>query len=104
MGDHLRAIHFNDNRGQKDEHVLPFCGTMSMDDVMCGLLDSGYQGYFTLECDSTLRPGKYWLGNRQASGRDQRLYDPPLDLFSAYEKLLYETARYILNQYNCLEN
>ena len=24
MGDHLKAIHFNDNRGEKDEHLMPF--------------------------------------------------------------------------------
>ncbi len=104
LGDRLCAIHFNDNRGTLDEHIAPFLGTMAIDDVMHGLIDSGYSGCFTLECDSTLRSGNYWLGNRRRSSHDDRLYDPnSLNIFRKHEELLYETAKYILEAYDLFE-
>ena len=103
MGDWLKAIHFNDNRGEKDEHLMPFNGTMSMDDIMHGLLDIGYKGYFTLECESTLKDGKGWPYKRRPSTRDTRLFDVPIEIIRLQEKVLYATAKYILEQYDCFE-
>jgi len=105
MGDCLRAIHFNDNRGERDEHVAPYCGTMALDDIMCGLIDSGYKGYFTLECESTLRPGNCWTGKRRTSPHGDRLYEMPnsLNIFRKHEEMLYEIAKYILEGYDLFE-
>ena len=103
MGDHLKAIHFNDNRGEKDEHLMPFMGTMSMDDIMHGLLDIGFNGYFTLECDAMLKNGNGWPYKRRPSTRDTRLFDIPIEIFRLQEKVLYATAKYILEQYDCFE-
>lgn len=105
LGDRLLAIHFNDNRGERDEHVAPYCGNMSIDDVMHGLVDSGYKGYFTLECESTIRPGKYWNGDRRTSVHDNRLYETPasLAIFRKHEEMLYEVSKYILEAYDLFE-
>lgn len=103
LGRHLVAVHINDNRGGQDEHVLPFCGTVSMDEVMHGLIDNGFAGPFTLECDSKLRPGRYWLGNRVKFEGDKRLFDPPLALYRKMEEALFETGKYILQSYYLYE-
>lgn len=102
LGDHLRAIHFNDNRGGGDEHIIPYCGTMSVDAVMQGLLDSGYKGYFTFEADSTLRPYKYWQGDRQ-SFENERAKEAPLHVQKTFERAMYEIGEYILREYDCFE-
>ena len=92
MGDRLKAIHFNDNRGEKDEHLMPFMGTMSMDDIMHGLLDMGFKGYFTLECDAMLKNGNGWPYKRRPSTRDSRLFDIPIEIFRLQEKVLFEST------------
>jgi sugar phosphate isomerase/epimerase len=67
LGEDLYAIHYNDNRGKQDEHVAPFLGTLNHDEVMHALIDVGYNGYLTLECNSSLRPPRYWLGDSRAA-------------------------------------
>ena len=103
MGDYLKAIHFNDNRGEKDEHLMPFMGTMSMDDILHGLIDMGFKGYFTLECESSLKNGNGWPYKRRPSTRDTRLFDVPIEIIRLQEKVLYATAKYILDQYGLFE-
>lgn len=103
LGEHLYAIHYNDNRGQLDEHVAPFLGTLNHDEVMNALIDVGFKGYFTLECDSSLRKSNYWLGARRRFERDTRLAEPKLFMQRHVEKMLYETAVYILKSYDLLE-
>ena len=104
LGDELYAIHFNDNRGERDEHVNPFFGTMNSDEVMNALLDIGYKGHFTFECSSSLRPYKYWLGNRRSFEKDKRLAQAPLVIQQELEKVLYVTGKYILEAYDCFED
>ena len=98
LGDGLCAIHFNDNRGGGDEHVLPYLGTMSVDEVMCGLRDIGYRGVFTLECDSSARPAEYWQGDRRR-WKEERIAEPPLALVEALERALYVCGEEILAAY-----
>ncbi|MBQ3814453.1 MAG: sugar phosphate isomerase/epimerase, partial [Clostridia bacterium] len=98
LGGDLRAIHFNDNRGGGDEHVMPYLGTMSVDEVMCGLRDSGYRGVFTFECDSSARPADYWQGNRRR-WREERIAEPPLAVQEALERALYLCGEAILTAY-----
>ena len=98
LGDDLCAIHFNDNRGGGDEHVLPYLGTMSVDEVMCGLRDIGYRGVFTFECDSSARPADYWQGNRRR-WREERIAEPPLALQEALERAMYVCGEAILTAY-----
>ncbi len=98
LGDDLCAIHFNDNRGGGDEHVIPYLGTMSVDEVMCGLCDIGYKGVFTFECDSSARPADYWQGNRRR-WKEEKAAEPPLAFQEALERALYVCGESILTAY-----
>ncbi len=49
MGPRLRALHVNDNFGQKDDHTIPFCGNVQWEPIMKALKESGYSGDFTYE-------------------------------------------------------
>lgn len=103
IGSELYALHINDNRGGADEHILPYFGTMNLDEIMNALIDVGYDGYFTFEACSALRPSKYWLGDRMAFEKDTRLLNPQLFMQKHLEKLMYDMGVYILKQYNCFE-
>ena len=98
MGKHLRALHFNDNRGHGDEHIMPYLGTMSVDEVMCGLRDIGYTGDLTFECDSSVCPADYWQGNRHR-WQEERIAEPPLAVAEAMERALYVCGETILTAY-----
>ena len=93
------AIHFNDNRGTLDEHLAPYLGTLNCDEVMHALMEIGFKGPFTLECDSSLRGYNYWLGGRRRFDKDTRLSEPQLFMQRHIEKMMYETAEYILKAY-----
>lgn len=103
MGKYFKAIHFNDNRGQKDEHINPFMGTLCVDEVMNALVDLGFEGPLTFECDSTFRPFKYWLGNRNDYCEKQIATRASLEMKKKAEELLYVTGKYILDSYNLWE-
>lgn len=103
MGDKLKAIHFNDNRGERDEHITPFMGTLCVDEVMNALIDSGFKGPLTMECDSTFRPFKYWLGNRHDFSEKKVVTEASLEMKKKAEELLYVTGKYILESYNLWE-
>ena len=99
LGDELRGVHINDNRGGGDEHILPWMGTMNLDDIMHGLIDSGYKGSFTFEACSALRPARYWQGNRRTYKADTRLAEPTLGMQKHLEALMYEMGTHILTSY-----
>ena len=103
LGSELRALHIHDNRGERDEHILPWFGTMNLDDLMHGIIDSGYNGYFTFEAGSTLRPARYWLGNRREYPDDTRLLHPQFFMDRKLEELMYEMGEYILKTYDVFE-
>ena len=103
LGDRLRAVHFNDNTGVGDDHVLPYCGTMNIDDVMQGLIDSGYKGPLTFEACSTLRPFHYWRGNRRDTDKEKKLSEPTLAMQDIAEQLMYEIGKHILTTYGIFE-
>lgn len=49
MGKRLKALHINDNRGEKDEHQLPYLGNISWEPLMLALKEVEYAGDFTYE-------------------------------------------------------
>jgi sugar phosphate isomerase/epimerase len=99
VGDHVKALHIQDNRGDWDAHLLPFLGTMNLDAVMHGLRDIGYDGYFTFEVGGIFtRPNE-----RRPYEADTRLAKAPLALKQAAERYLYELGRCILEAYDCFE-
>ena len=104
LGTDLKAVHIHDNTGVGDTHVMPYLGTVSMDEIMHGLIDNGFNGAFTMESDSSLRPANFWQGNRKAFDKDNRLAEPPLELGEKMQEALYVCGKYILTQYNCFED
>lgn len=103
MSSELYALHINDNTGVSDLHTIPFLGTANMDDIMHGLIDSGYKGYFTFECSSVLRPANYWLGDRRKFEKDTRLAEPTFEMQKQIEKFMYVVGEHILRSYDCFE-
>lgn len=104
MGEHLRAVHIQDNFGACDEHLAPFMGTLDIDAVMQGLIAIGYSGYFTFEADNMLLRGHWPHSRRQVpSVAERRLATPPLALKRKAIALLYEIGRTILTAYDCFE-
>jgi sugar phosphate isomerase/epimerase len=103
LGNNLRALHINDNRGIDDEHMAPFFGTVNMDEIINALLDIDYKGYFTFECGYSLRPTDLYLGARRRFEKDTRLLYPTLEMQSDMTNFLYKMGRHILNAYNIFE-
>lgn len=103
LGDAMRAIHFNDNRGKCDEHIAPFMGTMSIDEVMHALLDIGFTGPLTYECGTGLRPSRYWFGNRVEYLGECHFVEPTPTAMKAYEKYLFALGVDILTTYGIYE-
>lgn len=103
LGNELYAIHYNDNHGEKDEHLIPYLGTLNHDEVINALIDVGYKGYFTLECSSTLIKNKFWLGDRRVFEKEKRLIHPQIFMQRQISKLAYDTAKYILETYGLFE-
>lgn len=57
IGKRLRAVHVQDNHGERDEHLMPFSGTIDWPDAMAGLKEIGYQGDLTYEIQNA---GRYY--------------------------------------------
>ena len=102
-GKHIKALHLADNEGQRDQHLMPYLGTLNHDEVINALIDIDYKGYFTLECPSTLIKKDYWLGGRKAFEKDERLVHVPLFAYQDIEALTYKLAKYLLESYNLFE-
>lgn len=56
LGKKLVALHINDNHGEKDEHLLPFFGTVDFSVVMASLRAIDFGGVLTLESGGSTRP------------------------------------------------
>ena len=100
LGEELYAIHYNDNLGKKDQHLIPFMGILNHDEVINALIDTKFNGYFTLECSSSLVTKNHWLGHRRDFHRDTRLCEPQLFMQQEIETLMYKIAKHILTSYN----
>jgi len=49
LGKYVKATHINDNYGNRDEHVLPFHGTVNWLQIMPIFQEIGYECDFTNE-------------------------------------------------------
>lgn len=107
LGDRLKGMHVSDNFGDTHHHSWPFAGVINFDEVMQGLLDVGYDGFFTFEASYTLLHQQNLPYHRAAwehKGETvTRLLNPSLDLKRKAVELLYETGKYILQTYGCFE-
>lgn len=48
----LQALHIHDNNKIRDQHKLPFKGSMDFATIVGALKEIGYTGYFTMEADA----------------------------------------------------
>ena len=103
LGKELYGVHVHDNSGRGDEHTLPYLGTLNMDDLINGLIDANYKGYFTFEVLGTLRNAASRHGKRHVFERDKRLLNPSLEMQLDLERLLYTVGKYCLNAYDIFE-
>jgi sugar phosphate isomerase/epimerase len=55
LGSRLKATHINDNDGIKDQHLLPYQGTVDWVTVVTALYDIRYEGDFTYETHTSIR-------------------------------------------------
>ena len=105
LGKDLKAVHIHDNTGDKDKHLQPWAGNIEYDAIMMGLIDSKYEGYFTLE--SATIPGGTELMHRRSFEKDGIIYDKlcmlPLEFKMRSERFMYDTAKYMLETYDCFE-
>lgn len=101
LGKDLYGLHIHDNSGRADEHSYPYTGTLSLDELMHGLIDVGYQGYFTFEAFNLLHSKNGQ--KKRAFEQDERLRHAPLELHFTAEKLLYEIGRHCLTAYGVFE-
>lgn len=95
LGHHVYALHVQDNLGDNDTHLAPYCGTLSMDSLMNGLKDIGYKGAFTFEACNFFLPA----GKRRPFEKDERLLLPPLNLKLMAESMLLEIGKTALTAY-----
>lgn len=98
LGSHLKAIHFNDNNGFMDLHLLPFGGTLNVDEVMCALKDIGYDGNFTFECGIFKAPDVYYKEKRGGEKEGAMVF-LPAEFKIKEQKMVYEIGIAILNHY-----
>ena len=56
LGSRLKVLHLHDNYGTKDDHSLPFLGTVDWNGVMCALHDIHYEGTFNYEVAASKLP------------------------------------------------
>ena len=56
VGKWLRATHIDDNKGEHDDHVLPFMGNIDWRAVVGTLKEIGYEGDFTYETFAFTNP------------------------------------------------
>lgn len=104
VGDELYAIHYNDNHGAMDDHVAPFLGTLNHDEVIRALIDVGFKGYFTLECDSSLTKYNQWTGRRRRFEGASKLREPQLFMQRHIEAMMYDTAKWMLEEYGIYDD
>ena len=55
IGKRLKATHVSDNKGQADDHTLPFLGNISWENILPTLGAIGYTGDFTYEIHKYMR-------------------------------------------------
>ena len=97
LGKHLKAIHYNDNDRVKDLHTAPFLSTLDNGDAVRGLVDADFRGPFTFESSGTIQHKLSNFRRQTGTAADG------LPLARAYEKVLYETGKFLLSSYGVLE-
>ncbi len=95
LGSNLKAVHVHDNNGGRDEHFVPFMGTVNFDSLMRGLIQSDFQGYFTLEIKEFFQYRHF--------APEGPLQNIDLALKKETLSMMYSVCRYILSAYDIYE-
>lgn len=98
LGDNLAALHIHDNFNF-DSHQMPFTGNINMDEVMQALIKINYSGFFTMEAECSISPGRVRKNPRDG----ERLRHLPLEFKLDAERLLFKLGKWILESYQCYE-
>lgn len=109
LGKNLKAVHIHDNYASYDRHLQPYVGELCWDAVLKGLVDNGFAGPFTLEAFSAPITNKFCnCAARKPFELDGVVYDkllmPPVSIKIRSERLMLETARFMLEAYGCYED
>ena len=99
LGDELYAIHFQDNMGTGDTHMIPYFGTLNCNGVVTVLNEIGYKGYFTFESDGSERTNGNWHGPNDLEILTERTISSISGDRLGQEKLLYELGVKLLSDY-----
>lgn len=99
LGDYLWGTHIADNQGEEDEHLMPYVGTVSIDEFMSALVKIDYKGAFTFECENTLNTGMSWLNPRTQFTNSLKAFMPSVELKLEMEKVLLQVGEHILTKY-----
>ena len=108
IGDKLRSMHISDNFGDgAHHHTWPFAGIINFDEVVQGLIDVDYKGFFNFEASYSLMHHENIPYHRKPWVRDgetvTKLLDPSVALKQKATDLLYECGKYILETYGIYE-
>ena len=55
LGKEIFAIHLDDNFGNQDSHLLPYCGNADFRSIVKALDNIGFEGYYSFEADGSNR-------------------------------------------------
>lgn len=78
LGPRLQALHIHDNDKWHDSHQIPMSMKIDFVPIVRALKETGYSGYFTLECDRYLNgrtPENIFDGIRELAEADKYLAD-----------------------------
>ena len=88
-------------------HTWPFAGIINFDEVVQGLIDVGYKGFFNFEASYSLIHHLNLPYHRKPWEREgevvTKLLDPSVALKQKATDLLYECGKYILETYGLYE-
>jgi sugar phosphate isomerase/epimerase len=94
---HIYAIHYNDNWGGNDSHTIPFLGTADHEEILRTLIDIGFDGPLTFEAVFVTFPRLMEFDKK--TGREKK----SIEIRRAYEKVLFETGKYMLEAFDVYE-
>lgn len=73
VAEHLITTHVHDNRGKKDEHLVPFAGKINWDMALMTMQKVGYDGTYLMELANTGSPADVLQQAQAARKRFEKL-------------------------------
>ncbi len=73
VAEHLVTTHVHDNRGRKDDHLVPFEGRLDWNVALMTMQKVGYEGTYLMELANTGSPGDVLKKAQAARGRFEKL-------------------------------